>query len=76
MAIKNPDNLSSTMGNDNPGKGSGKRKRRRFKVSGRKRGYPEVIFANTYHLTDYVATLPQHQKATTARNNDGMSFVW
>lgn len=72
------ENISSTMGSDNPGKGSGKRRKRAFKVNWKKRGYSPLLFDGSRpgFLSDYVKQLPEHAPATTARNNDGMSFVW
>lgn len=59
-------------------KASGKRKKRKFKLRERKRGFTPQVFDNSAEvfISDYVKQLPEHMKATTARNNDGMSYVW
>lgn len=85
------ENISSTMGNSNPGKGSGRRKKKPFTLNKRKRYSPPLTIPRSqlppkYRSTTYaeicdpnralvLADTP-YMKATTARNNDGMSFVW
>lgn len=94
MAYAHSENLSSTMGSDNPGKASGKRKRHAFRLKpAHKRNpddppqfIPRSQLPKKYRSTTFTEILDPNRrenldehpvmKATTARNNDGMSFVW
>lgn len=86
MAYAHIENVSSTMGSDNPGKGSGKRKRHAFKLKASRYDVPLFHRPKSKRLRrasvalvlnpDREPSLSATPPATTARNNDGMSFVW
>lgn len=88
------ENIAQTMGNANPGKGSGRRKRHAFKLKARNKRnkddlpqfIPRTQLPKKYRSTTFTEILDPNRrenldhhpvmKATTARGNDGMSFVW
>lgn len=81
---------SSMMRSDNPGKGTGKRRRHSFKLKARRFDPPQFIsrseLPKKYRSTTYTEILNPYRrmaldenpvmKATTQRGNDGMSYVW
>lgn len=91
MAYRNIENVSSTMGNGIPGKGSGRRKKNPFKLKNKKRFSPPLTIPRSqlprkYRSTTYADICDPYRalamadnpvpKATTDRGNDGMSFIW
>lgn len=91
MAYEYTENLTSTPRSDIPGKASGKRKKHPFSLKNRKRYSPPLFIPKTqlpkkYQSSTYADVADPYRrmalednpvmKATTARNNDGMSFVW
>lgn len=81
---------SSMMRSDNPGKGTGKRKRHSFKLKARRFNPPQFIprsqLPKKYRSSTFTEILNPYRrealednpymKATTARVNDGMSYLW
>lgn len=85
------ENLAQTMGSANPGKGKGKRRREPFALKSRKRFNPPLFIPRSqlpkkYRSTTFAEIANPYRrqnldenpvmKATTARGNDGMSFIW
>lgn len=85
------ENLAQSMGSASPGKGSGKRRRKPFALKSRKRFDPPLFIPKSqlpkkYRSSTYAEIANPYRrmalednpymKATTARGNDGMSFVW
>ena len=88
--LDNLSSPSSLMRSSNPGKASAKRKKHSFRVK-RKPGEPPQFIPRSqlpkkYRSTTYAEICDPYRRmalddnpvmpATTARNNDGMSFVW
>lgn len=85
------ENLAQTMGSASPGKAKGKRRRAAFKLNNRKRNNPPLFIPKSqlprkYRSSTFAEIANPYRrenlddnpvmKATTARGNDGMSFVW